>query len=171
MPYIVFNATSMPYIVDNGDNELHMGYSMYNINVGYSFYNIRIHRVIATIRDDGSVDTVDRDAYMDYGSVHEKVWVTLGWVIANHSCPTTANVSAPECRSIHSSCQESSSFFASASRHDVVGCTCQCSDGYQGNPYVPDDRPDACQGKLVVLYVYDIDRVKSKLDGFIYTIP
>jgi hypothetical protein len=159
MPYIVLNATSMPYIFDNGNNEYHeivMGYSMYNIDVGYSFYNIRIHRVIATIRDDGSVDTVDRDAYMDYGSVHEKVWVTLGWVIANHSCPTTANVSAPECRSIHSSCQESSPFFTSAT-DDFVGYTCQCSDGYQGNPYVPDDGPDACQGKLVVLYVYDID--------------
>jgi hypothetical protein len=48
MPYVVFHATSMPYIVDTGNNEFDkydeivMGYSMYNIDVGYSFYHYRI---------------------------------------------------------------------------------------------------------------------------------
>lgn len=73
-------------------------------------------------------------------------------VRATHSCPTTANVSAPECRSTHSSCLEDTSLLlyggvdATATDHLTSGYTCECSDGYQGNPYVGDDGLDACQG-------------------------
>ncbi|CAD6246092.1 unnamed protein product [Miscanthus lutarioriparius] len=82
---------------------------------------------------------------------NETVRGTLSWLIANHSCPTTANVSAPECRSTHSSCLEDTSLLlygcvdAKATDHLTSGYTCECSDGYQGNPYVGDDGLDACQ--------------------------
>ncbi|KAL6859023.1 hypothetical protein ACP4OV_018025 [Aristida adscensionis] len=63
----------------------------------------------------------------------------LDWVISNSTCPM--NTSAPECRSAHSFCQDS---FAEGHR----GYVCQCTHGYQGNPYVA----GGCQ---------DIDECKS----------
>ncbi|CAO2211391.1 unnamed protein product [Urochloa humidicola] len=117
-----------------------------NIDIGYNFYNIQIHELNSSFATDGSVYIVDRDFNytelthqgmpLDMVSPPEAVPATLGWIISNSTCPAN-NVSA--CRSANSSCLDASILMGTGS-----GYTCQCSGGYQGNPYIVDG-PDACQ--------------------------
>ncbi|CAL5013318.1 unnamed protein product [Urochloa decumbens] len=103
-----------------GNNCSGIGCCDINIAVGYSVYHL-------------------------HGSLYA-LPAMLDWVTNNSTCPT--NASAPECRSANSSCRNSTSdvevvFFRTlvgANDYDFrpfVSYVCYCSDGYQGNPYIP----------------------------------
>jgi len=114
-----------------------------NIYIGYSFYSIQINKL------DGSFDPGTElsdsiyivDQGNNYTSMNEtatpETRQTLNWMIAyNMTCPT--NASAPECRSAYSSCLNTSDYAMGPAK----GYKCQCSHGYQGNPYIA----DGCKG-------------------------
>lgn len=126
-----------------------------SIDIGYSFYTIQIHMLNNGLFQDprsSSVYIVDKDFNFSKSEGGDPadfetqplggVPATLSWVIANLTCPP-ANVSAPECRSTHSSCLDKWILMGT-----VAGYTCQCSPGYQGNPYID----HGCQGKLYYIY-------------------
>ncbi|BAT06118.1 Os08g0501200, partial [Oryza sativa Japonica Group] len=89
---------------------------------------------------------------MSFGySSPEELPARLDWYINSSSaCPLPA--SAPECRSAHSYCD---------STYDNKAYICRCSEGYEGNPYVPDGCHDIdecarhdiypCYGKCINL--------------------
>jgi hypothetical protein len=108
-----------------------------SIILGYSFYNIQINLIPGPQYFPPSVYIVDQrynfDADMFFGHGPKALPATLDWIINNSTCPT--NMPALECRSTNSYCQNSSSLVHG-------GYLCQCSKGYQGNPYVK----DGCQG-------------------------
>nr|CAB3502578.1 unnamed protein product [Digitaria exilis] len=140
-PYNNESIASCTALSPTNNEGLVVEYTFYKIDIGYSFYNIQIHRLTAQIEDDASVYVSSRD-YYNYtdnhtGTPDEPMGVTLSWMIANSSCPT--NVSAPECHSTHSSCLEYSWV---ALMDTGSGHSCNCSDGYQGNPYVADGCQD-----------------------------
>ena len=78
-------------------------------------------------------------------------------------------MSAPECRSDHSSCLNKTKPSTS-----ITGYVCRCSNGYQGNPYVP----DGCQGIYIYivtfcdLYIPSAARMKNlyKITSYCYTV-
>uniref|UniRef100_K3YGG2 Protein kinase domain-containing protein n=1 Tax=Setaria italica TaxID=4555 RepID=K3YGG2_SETIT len=118
-----------------------------SIVLSYSFYNIEINRLKGGLPFTQSIYIVDRsldytpDMVFSPDHSPKALPATLDWIIAkNSTCPT--NTSVPECRSNHSRCQTSHS-----------GYGCQCSDGYQGNPYVPDGCQDINECKSPDIYV------------------
>ncbi|CAL5005464.1 unnamed protein product [Urochloa decumbens] len=102
-----------------------------SIVLGHSFYIIQMNLLPPTYGFPLSAYIVDQG--FDYNismladGGPQALPATLDWIINNSTCPT--NKTAPECRSTHSYCQDSSSFVHG-------GYICQCFDGYQGNPYV-----------------------------------
>jgi len=111
-----------------------------DIDISYPSYNITMHMLDGEhLGTSGSVYIVERGYQREVDDPPvEEVPATLAWVIANSSCPT--NASAPECRSNYSWCLSRPVYMGTG----PVGRTCQCYDGYQGNPYI-DDGPDSCQ--------------------------
>nr|CAB3504893.1 unnamed protein product [Digitaria exilis] len=118
-----------------------------SIVLGYPLYNIQMNwlgppyiPLSAYIVDKGFDYTMDM-----LGQDHPQALpATLDWLINNSIC--TANKAAPECRSAHSYCQDSSSQLHG-------GYICQCNDGYQGNPYVHGGCQDIDECKFPDLYV------------------
>jgi len=114
-----------------------------NIYIGYSFYSIQINKLDGSLFDPGPESTdytciVDRGYnYTNINASLDEFMPTLNWIIAyNMTCPT--NASAPECRSAYSSCLNTSDYALGPAK----GYKCQCSHGYQGNPYIADGCQD-----------------------------
>ncbi|CAO2173288.1 unnamed protein product [Urochloa humidicola] len=115
-----------------------------NIVIGYSFYKIQIH----TLNESGSGPGYHSICMMAsvvpiFDGEVETLPAMLDWVINNSICPR--NTPAPECRSAHSSCQDSG-----AEGHGGYGC--HCDDGYHGNPYVPGGCQDIDECKYPDIY-------------------
>ncbi|CAO2162864.1 unnamed protein product [Urochloa humidicola] len=115
-----------------------------NIVIGYSFYKIQIH----TLNESGSGPGYHSICMMAsvvpiFDGEVETLPAMLDWVINNSTCPR--NTPAPECRSAHSSCQDSG-----AEGHGGYGC--HCDDGYHGNPYVPGGCQDIDECKYPDIY-------------------
>ncbi|KAG2597848.1 hypothetical protein PVAP13_5KG293800, partial [Panicum virgatum] len=108
-----------------------------NINEGHSFYSIQFRKINQSFSGDklGDVATLDES----YNLMNKETpKATLSWILpSNSTCPANGSVSAPECRSDHSSCLNKTKPSTS-----ITGYVCRCSNGYQGNPYVPDGCQD-----------------------------
>nr|CAB3469714.1 unnamed protein product [Digitaria exilis] len=76
---------------------------------------------------------LNRTAFWDdYGG---RVPVVLNWAVGNETCGTAKNADSYACRSNNSVCIDSS---------NGPGYLCNCTEGYQGNPYLP----NGCQANL-----------------------
>lgn len=115
-----------------------------NIILGYSSYLIQIHGDANFLNiymvDQGfnytnfinsNVDLIIFDSDRD----PQALPALLEWVISNSTSYCPRNSSAPECRSAHSSCQDTDAWANN-------GYRCKYSYGYQGNPYII----DGCKG-------------------------
>jgi hypothetical protein len=96
--------------------------------LGYSSYTVQIHWIsaLSSWEFPTSVYIVDQ-SYNRNDDDPDLLPATLDWIISTSTCPT--NMTAPECLSTHSYCQDSSSL-------GHGGYVCKCSDGYHGNPHV-----------------------------------
>ncbi|KAG6624887.1 putative wall-associated receptor kinase-like 16 [Carya illinoinensis] len=75
----------------------------------------------------------------------ETVPLVLDWAIGSTTCKDAhKNMSSYLCKATNSNCFDSS---------NGLGYLCNCSSGYQGNPYLPDEEDDSCQ---------DIDECKDR---------
>ncbi|OEL29527.1 Wall-associated receptor kinase 2 [Dichanthelium oligosanthes] len=136
-------------VIGNGSCTTGIGCCQASIVLGYPFYTIQMKcladmpdsLILAAYIVDQSFDVSDM---MMFGEEAPKALpATLDWIISNSTCP--ANKTAPECRSTHSYCQNSSSLV-----HD--GYLCQCSKGYEGNPYVRRGCKDIDECKFPNIY-------------------
>ncbi|CAO2191968.1 unnamed protein product [Urochloa humidicola] len=131
------------HIVAGADACTGIGCCQAKIVIGYSLYKIQIHTFNKFIRGDNFVYIASDVPSSIFDDGVETLPTMLDWVINNSTCPT--NTPSPECRSAHSSCQDSI-----AQGHGGYGC--HCDDGYHGNPYVPDGCQDIDECKYPDIY-------------------
>jgi len=131
------------YLVGVRGGCIGIGCCQANIYIGYSFYSIQINKLDGSF--DPGTELSDYIYIVDQGNNYTimnetatpETRQTLNWMIAyNMTCPT--NASAPECRSAYSSCLNTSDYAMGPAK----GYKCQCSHGYQGNPYIADGCQD-----------------------------
>jgi hypothetical protein len=74
----------------------------------------------------------------------------LAWVITNSVCHT--NGSSPSCRSKHSFCHNYTTVSYNSYSYETanLGHNCECSGGYQGNPYIS----HGCYGNNTLLKLF-----------------
>lgn len=147
-------ASVFPYPVMPNDSCAGLGCCKADIILGYSSYFIQVHQRTDLDLSLGLMNSIiyilSRDVTSDMNATSSDGRAMLDWIISNSSCPT--NASAPQCCSTNSLCQNY------ISRSGTRGYRCQCSRGYQGNPYVP----DGCQGRTVeksmnfIIFTYQI---------------
>ncbi|CAD6264588.1 unnamed protein product [Miscanthus lutarioriparius] len=147
-PVILSDDGGARFTVGNGSCT-GIGCCQASIVVGYPSYRIQIDPVSSGTLSNipASVFIVDQSYF--FNSIGEQITgslttATLDWIISTSTCPT--NMTAPECLSDHSYCQDSSSL-------GHGGYTCQCADGYQGNPYVQGGCQDIDECKYPDQYV------------------
>ncbi|GJN15819.1 hypothetical protein PR202_gb02762 [Eleusine coracana subsp. coracana] len=131
------NTTVFPYPFMPNGSCAGLGCCQADIILGYSSYSIQVQE-----RSDSDsyssfslnysgIYIVDQDfAYHEEATWPPNGAATLDWLISNSRCPE--NTLAPECRSDNSFCRDY------VAHSGTLGYLCQCSRGYQGNPYVRD---------------------------------
>ncbi|KAM0931716.1 hypothetical protein ACQ4PT_000139 [Festuca glaucescens] len=68
--------------------------------------------------------------------------LVLDWVIGDETCEVARNMPSYACRSANSECVDST---------NGPGYVCNCSRGYEGNPYLP----GGCTGNYLILLIID----------------
>ncbi|PVH37133.1 hypothetical protein PAHAL_6G253900 [Panicum hallii] len=119
-----------------------------SIVLGYPFYTIQMKWLPGDIALTLAAYIVDQSFDFSLDMINGKdpkaLPATLDWIVSNSTCPT--NETAFECRSTNSYCQNHTSWVHS-------GYLCQCSTGYEGNPYVSDGCQDIDECRFPDKYV------------------
>lgn len=144
----IMNSTTGEGVSCNGlgccQTAIPTGISYYEVEWGYTendawFYNPCMYAVL--VEEDSFKFRVEYLSGHDLFQNQEYVPVVLDWAIRDYgtSCQNgTEKNPNPACRSNHSSCYNTS---------NGEGYLCNCTQGYEGNPY----HPNGCTGNVILL--------------------